>query len=83
MKKTDGGPAFPRPASEYTKNGTCPDGNEAIDWAPGMSLRDWFAGMALQGIMAGKEFRPKLGPDELAIVCYETADAMLAERNRG
>jgi len=58
-----------------------------VNWFPttppeAMSLRDWFAGMALQGIMAGKEFRPKLGPDELAIVCYETADAMLAERNK-
>ena len=26
-KINDGGPAFPRPASEFTKSGTCPDGN--------------------------------------------------------
>jgi hypothetical protein len=44
-----GGAAFPRPASEYTKNGTLNDGNEAIDAQGGMSLRDYFAGQALAG----------------------------------
>ena len=28
-KVQDGGPAFTRPASEFTKNGTLPDGNDA------------------------------------------------------
>lgn len=38
--KDDGGPAFPRPASEYTSG------------ERGMSLRDWFAGQALAGLCA-------------------------------
>lgn len=48
----DGGPAFARPASEYTRNGTCPDGNDARDAQGGMSLRDWFAGQALAAIVS-------------------------------
>lgn len=48
----DGGPAFPRAASEYTENGTLHDGNRAEHAQPGMSLRDWFAGMALSGVCA-------------------------------
>lgn len=40
----DGGPsAFPRPASEFTASGTCPDGNDPITPQDGMSLRDYFA----------------------------------------
>ncbi len=44
--KNDGGPAFPRPASEFTGSGTCPDGNDPIRAQNGMSLRDYFAAHA-------------------------------------
>lgn len=40
-------PAFPRPASEFTKNGTLPDGNDAIPAQNGMSLREYYAGQVI------------------------------------
>lgn len=39
----DGGAAFPRPASEYTQQGTCPDGNDPIKSQDGMSVRVYAA----------------------------------------
>ena len=79
MNKHDGGPAFPRAASEYTKNGTLPDGNDAIDAQSGMSLRDWFAGMALQGMLARHDSVPY---QEVAQWAYSYASAMLEERSK-
>jgi hypothetical protein len=46
----DGGPAFPRPASEYEPNGIRTDGRIAAVPYAGMTLRDWFAGMALPSL---------------------------------
>lgn len=40
-------------------------------------LRDWFAGMAMQGIMAAKA---NGSPAWIAILSYDQADAMLAEK---
>jgi hypothetical protein len=42
-----------------------------------VSLRDWFAGQALMGLMARDT---KFNPDQLALVSYEQADAMLDKR---
>jgi hypothetical protein len=68
MKKKDGGPAFYAPG--YGEGGTA---------AMGMSLRDYFAGQALAGLMAtNHDYFDK----ELALHCYDVADAMLAERER-
>jgi hypothetical protein len=39
----DGGPAFPRPASEYTGSGTCTDGNDPIREQEGMTLHQYFS----------------------------------------
>lgn len=81
MSKIDNSPpAFPRPASEYTKNGTCSDGNDAIDWAPGMTLRDWFAGMALQGILA--KFHEDRIMLDVVDDAYSYADTMLERREK-
>jgi len=73
MSEEDGGQAFP---DHYT------NGNGYLQQHPGMTLRDWFAGQALAGIMAGD-------PDAITIqncfnasLCYQLADAMLAERAR-
>lgn len=57
----DGGPAFPRPASEFTQSGTLHDGNDAIPAQPGMTLRDYFAAHALAGMLA--TYRSGYGPD--------------------
>ena len=42
----DGGPAFPRPASEDTRGGSLVDGNELQAAQTGMSRRTWLAGHA-------------------------------------
>lgn len=73
--KTDGGPAFPRPAGDY--NGTR-HGNGA---QVGISKRDYFAAKAMQAILPTiTEF-----PDEnwrigVALDSYAMADAMLKAR---
>ena len=72
--RDDGGPAFPRPASEYTEHGTLPDGNTAIDEQDGMSLRDYFAAAALTGLLAANEDRDM---DVTAKYAYRYADFML------
>jgi hypothetical protein len=69
MKTTnDGGPAFP-----------CPTGSDGGVAFADMSLRDWFAGMALAGIRVGDWEKCEHG----AKWCYDYADAMLSERQKG
>jgi hypothetical protein len=74
-----GGPAFPRPASEYTASGTLDDGNDAIREQGGMSLRQWYAGQALAGL-AGYHGGPgsPSARAEAAAECFAIADAMIA-----
>lgn len=78
----DGGAAFPRAASEYTKHGTCPDGNSPEDAQSGMSLRDFFAAHALTGIIAAYSGSKISLPSRTdgAEMAYEYADAMIAQR---
>jgi hypothetical protein len=64
----DGGPAFPQ--------GACVPSSQ-----DGMSLRDWFAGQALGAII--DVHGGKLSSKGIAHVCYDFADAMLAEREKG
>ena len=73
-KPNDGGPAFP-----YRDE----DGEGGFDQYSGISMRDWFAGQALNGIIA----HPGMEPDDAskkgcAMLAYEYADAMIAERNK-
>jgi hypothetical protein len=53
-------PAFPRAASEFTRNGTLKDGNDAISEQDGMSLRDYFAAHAPRKPQAW--FEPSMPP---------------------
>lgn len=73
----DGGPAFPL-TSEWTRHG--------------MTLRDYFAGQALAGALASDAHPDVIlatlmeTPEAIrqrARVCYQLADAMLAERRKG
>lgn len=73
----NGGPAFPRPASEDTSRGSQKDGDTTEDAQPGMSLRDWFAGKALASLAPHS-----ITAVETAEDCYRLADAMLAERKK-
>jgi len=56
----------------------------AIDFT--LTLRDWFAGMALQGYLArsGDQLSEQAGQNSplVAALSYESADAMLAEREK-
>lgn len=73
MSIKDGGPAFPRPMSEYRDNG---DVERAQS---GMTLRDYFAAQAMAEV-AGRFGRLPETMDKLAKDCYAIADAMLAAR---
>ena len=87
----DGGPAFPRPASENTSGGTVADGDYSIEEQSGMSLRDAFAKDApvtfcdaLTSLRKDKDISILL-PDimrELSKMHYLYADAMLEARKK-
>jgi hypothetical protein len=64
----DGGPAFPTPESHG-------------DDFEGMSLRDYFAAKAIQVVLS-KDGEILTPPSFSAKWAYETADAMLAERDK-
>lgn len=89
-RSNNGGPAFPRAASEFTEMGTLRDGNQAVRAQAGMMLRDYFAakviGQCQITVEAGKD-----APDDadvqataarFARAAYVIADAMLAERSK-
>lgn len=74
MKET-GGAAFP------TKNPQKDRRNQVIIYEEGMTLRDYFAAKAMQGLLANPG--AAMCPVTLVAYAYETADAMIAERDRG
>jgi len=71
----DGGAAFPQHG--WTNN---PEVLERMKNQGGMTLRDYFAGQALAGILASANFGNV--KDWIVGKAYETADAMLAARER-
>ena len=62
----DGGPAFPRSATDHCHS------------QEGMTLRDYFAAAALQGNIAHPEVTGNR--DDIAMDAYKYADAMLKAR---
>lgn len=72
MSSKDGGPAFARPISRYSPDGSPCDIYDAQD---GMSLRDYFAAKALAALVAAEN------PPQAAKQAYQYADAMLAARD--
>ena len=59
-------PMFPTPAGTQHNDG--------------MTLRDYFAAAALQGLLSSIQPNQLWSGDDVAIVCYRTADAMLKAR---
>lgn len=74
-----GGPAF----------SVASDGAQILEY--GMTLRDWFAGQIASGVSSSMmsdiaELSRKHGMNGVqgfASYCYQTADAMIAEREKG
>jgi hypothetical protein len=78
----NGGPAFPRPASEYEPNGIRNDGRIAAIPHNGMTLRDYFATAAMQGMKANPLWDDNLH-ESIAAAAYHMADEMLTARKEG
>ena len=53
-----------------------PNNHPTQQGVPGMTLRDWFAGKVLVTACSDE------GPETAAILAYEYADAMLAQREK-
>lgn len=66
MSKDNGGPAFPTNGLRYDE--------------PGMSLREYHASRAMQGLLAS-DLEYTMGPEVIAKLAYEQADAMLKARS--
>ena len=47
-----------------------------------ISLRDHFAGLVMQGLLSS-DINTKWDEDDIALIAYGQADAMLAEREKG
>ena len=85
--KNDGGPAFPTP---HTRTVGAIDAKLVTEWTAGnLTVRDCFALGAL-AVVATMFVHPDirsndgttLGPQHMAGLAFEIADAMLAERER-
>ena len=84
-QRNNGGPAFPRPASEDTRNGTLQEGNNVEPAADGMSLRDYFAAHAPAPNaqwLADSFGDGKARAEAIAAWRWYYADTMLVERKR-
>ena len=75
-------PAFPQIPTGNTISTGPQFGCDIHSNYEGMSIRDWFAGMALHGQI---DYEGLEGCDktQIAGMCYEIADAMLAQREKG
>lgn len=73
-------PAFPRPVSNDSSNGSQADGDKTVVQQDGMNLRDYFAAKAMQSAMLGNYGGQDPPPDVIAVWAYSQADAMLKAR---
>ena len=74
-------PAFPNSLRRNTSSD--PLAKPSVFDYPGMTLRDYFAGQALAGFAASEAAIAKWNDGTVARCCYEVADALLIERERG
>lgn len=77
-KIEDGGPAFPQPLCDTGTRSGIVTANE-VD-AGGMSLRDFYAGQAM--LMKFGASGSAMSKDQMAVECWDMADAMLRARNQ-
>lgn len=81
----DGGSAFPGIAGSYAGADEYQNRYTGLETYGGMSLRDYFAAATLTGFM--ETYHAPDAPDtperrtSLAKLCYDVADAMIAERD--
>jgi len=94
MTQHDGGPAFPRPATQYvpqTTTSAIPDPGQGRWYGSGgsyhdpghtgMSIRDWLAGQAMGHVISASARANGGWSNELvAETCYRLADEMLKAR---
>ena len=64
-----------QPAFPTTQENGCNSGE------PGMTLRDYFAAKAMQGLIGGDWPTAKSEQNQLALLAYSLADAMLKARD--
>ena len=79
MTKNTGGQAFPS-FKKIIHTGVHGN-NEIKGFINGMTLRDYFAGQILSNRLSPKLFGST--DEELAKACYDLADAMIKERDKG
>ena len=72
----NGGPAFP--CETYGLR----NGKETTIPTNGMSLRDFFAASILAGLHANPHLNRESSCEDMAVACYNMADAMIAECNK-
>ena len=73
MTTNDGGPAFPRPASQLPNGDMCWDQG-------GMTLRDYFAAAVMPQVVHDYCDSNEAYADRAAEICYAFADAMIQAR---
>ena len=80
----DGGPAFALGPTASTMKPHAEGGGHMIvthyGMERGISIRDYFAAAALQGLLSSIQPNQLWSGDDVSIVCYRTADAMLKAR---
>ena len=72
VEKFDGGPAYPFYREWVNER----KGYSSHEQSDGMSLRHYFAAKAMCGLAANSGL--DMSPDEMAVLAYRIADAMLA-----
>ncbi len=81
MSEIENPPAFPQ-ALTVSPCGDVYSSNQLYPGSGGMTIRDWFAGQALAGLSANPHAWEEKLPEQWAVMAYELADFMLAERSK-
>lgn len=72
----------PNEQRAFPYSGRLSNGEEIFPDSNGMSLRDYFAGQALAALADWEVTDSVNPPGEIALYCYEIADAMMKAREK-